>query len=114
MWKILTESVFFILILGSCTEFFPVVKKMKKINARKNPKIISTFDFSTLYTTISHDLLIKVMSEIVNFVCIYISKEFTIKFDFHQLPSNWTSKNDFLPDVHDMRFKLDFFVTFFP
>ena len=34
----------------------------------KKAKSISTFDFSTLYTTILHKLLLKVLSEIINFV----------------------------------------------
>ena len=30
-------------------------------------KFISTFDFSTLYTTIPHNLLLKVLSEVIKF-----------------------------------------------
>ena len=47
---------------------FPVVEQLNRINRKKNAKRISTFDFSTLYTTIPHDLLIKVLSEIIDFV----------------------------------------------
>ena len=36
--------------------------------SRKKAKSISTFDFSTLYTTILYKLLLKVLSEIINFV----------------------------------------------
>ena len=55
-----------------CEEFwvmqnlFPVVTILNKINVKK--KFISTFDRSTLYTTILHKLLLKVPSEVINFV----------------------------------------------
>ena len=41
---------------------FPIVEKVDKINLKRNAKNISTFDFSTLYTTLPHDLLIQVLS----------------------------------------------------
>ena len=48
--------------------FFPIVTKLNKINVKKKAKSISTFSFSTLYTTILHKLLMKVPSEIINLV----------------------------------------------
>ena len=47
---------------------FPIGTKLNKINSKKKTKNISTFDFTTLYTTISHNLLVKVLSEVINFV----------------------------------------------
>ena len=47
---------------------FPIVEQLDKINTKKNAKRISTFDFSTLYTTIPHDMLIDVLSHIIEFV----------------------------------------------
>ena len=47
---------------------FLIGTKLNKINVKKKAKSISTFDFSTLYTTILHKLLLKVISEIINFV----------------------------------------------
>ena len=47
---------------------FPIVTKLNKINIRKKAKSIPTFDFSTLYTTIPLELLIKLLSEVINFV----------------------------------------------
>ena len=47
---------------------FPVTAKLDKMNNKNNAKSISTFDFSTLYTKISHDLLIQVVCEIMDFV----------------------------------------------
>ena len=41
---------------------------MKKSAARKSAKCLSSFDFSTLYTKIPHDKLIKVLTEIIDFV----------------------------------------------
>ena len=48
--------------------FFPIIEKLNIINTRKWAKKISTYDFRTLYTTIPHNLLIKVLSEIIHFV----------------------------------------------
>ena len=46
---------------------FPIIEKLNIINTRKKAKNISTFDFSTLYTTLRHNLLIQVLTEIKNF-----------------------------------------------
>ena len=46
---------------------FPIDTNVNKINVKKKAKSISAFDFSTLYTTILHKLLLKVLSEIINF-----------------------------------------------
>ena len=51
-----------------CKNYFPIGAKLNKINVKKKAKYISTFDFSTLHTTILHKLLLKVLSEIINFV----------------------------------------------
>jgi hypothetical protein len=45
----------------------PVIEKLTRINAKKNAKDISTYDFSTLYTTLPHEDLIKNLNEIVDF-----------------------------------------------
>ena len=47
---------------------FPIGTKLNKINVKKKAKSISIFDFSTLYTAVLHKLLLKVLSEIINFV----------------------------------------------
>ena len=44
---------------------FPIATMINKINVKK--KFISTFDSSTLYTTILHKFLLKVPSEVINF-----------------------------------------------
>ena len=46
---------------------FPVIEKITKINSKKKAKDISTYDFSTLYTKLPHDELIKNLNEIVDF-----------------------------------------------
>ena len=46
----------------------PVIEHLNRINAKKKAKRISTFDFATLYTTLPHDLLVKTLTEIINFV----------------------------------------------
>ena len=43
---------------------FPIATKLNKINVKKKPKPISTFNFRTLCTTILHKLLLKVLSSI--------------------------------------------------
>ena len=46
---------------------FPVLQKLDKINSKKQAREISTFDFSTLYTKLPHDDLIRVLHEMVDF-----------------------------------------------
>ena len=47
---------------------FPIIDKLNSVNKNRKAKQISTFDFSTLYTTIPHKLLIGVLNEIKKFV----------------------------------------------
>ena len=47
---------------------FPIATKLNKINAKKKAKSISAFEFSMLYTTIPDKLLLKMLSEVINFV----------------------------------------------
>ena len=47
---------------------FPIVTKLKIIDTKKKAKGFLTFEFTTLYTTIPHNILIKVLSEVINFV----------------------------------------------
>ena len=57
---------------SSCKKFcvaqnsFPIVTKLNDISVNKKAKSISTFDFSTLFTT--NQLLVKVLSRLTNFV----------------------------------------------
>ena len=46
---------------------FPILEKLDEINQKKNAREISTFDFSTLYTKLPHDDLIRVLHEMVDF-----------------------------------------------
>ena len=46
----------------------PVLEHLNRINAKRKAKRISTFDFATLYTTFLHDLLVDVLTSIINFV----------------------------------------------
>ena len=46
----------------------PVVERINKINSKKGALSVRTFDFSTLYTKIPHDLLKNALCEIVDFV----------------------------------------------
>ena len=46
---------------------FPIATKSNKINVGKKAKSIPTFDFGTLYTTIPHELLIKLFSKVIKF-----------------------------------------------
>ena len=45
----------------------PVIRSVKKLNARGSARSISTFDFSTLYTKIPHDKLIFVLNNLIVF-----------------------------------------------
>ena len=46
----------------------PVLLALNNINNKKNAKIVSSFDFSTLYTNIPHDKLFDSLSNIINFI----------------------------------------------
>ena len=59
--------------MGSAILFL-LLKKLTIINQKKNAKTISTFDIRTLYTTVPHNLLIKVLSKIITFVFNYKKK----------------------------------------
>ena len=45
-----------------------IIDRLNKINAKKQAKEISTFDFSTLYTTLPHTDLVNVLCGLVEFV----------------------------------------------
>ena len=45
-----------------------LISKLKELNKKDNAKIISTFDFSTLYTKLPHADLIRVLNELIEFV----------------------------------------------
>ena len=68
---------------------FPVLKKLDQINMKKNAKSLYTFDFSTLYTTIPHKLLIKVLSDIIKLV--FKSNSFE-RIGFSESSVYWTTK----------------------
>ena len=59
----------------------PVIDRISKINTKKKAATIRTFDFSTLYTKIPHNLLKAALIEIIEFVFkggisngVYVSK----------------------------------------
>ena len=60
---------------------------LNKINVKK--KSISTFDCSTLYTTILHKLLLKVPSEVINF---FFKSKVRKCIGFSKTSIYWTSK----------------------
>ena len=69
----------------------PVLEKLKAINKRKNAKIITTCDFSTLYTTIPHNDLIEKLSRLVSFVFEGgDSKYISVSDKFH---ASWSKRN---------------------
>ena len=47
---------------------FPIIKKLNEIHTKKKAKGISIFDLATLYMTIPYNLLIKVLSKVIDFV----------------------------------------------
>ena len=59
----------------------PFLNKMNDINIRRGAKDISTYDFSTLYTKLPHDDLLRVLNLLVDFV-----------FDCKNLPSEKLKK----------------------
>ena len=69
---------------------FPIIEKLEKINSRKNAKKISTFDFSTLYTTIPHNLLTEVLAEVISLV--FQAKKARRHIGFSKSSVYWTPK----------------------
>ena len=53
---------------GSVENSFQFVEKWIKVNTRIKAKSISTLNFTALYTIIPHNLLIKVLPKVTNFV----------------------------------------------
>ena len=51
----------------NCNNSKPFIDKLNVINTRKKAKEISTFDFSTLYTKLPHNDLIRVLNYIIDF-----------------------------------------------
>ena len=43
-----------------------VLKKLKKLNRTKGARHFDSFDFSTLYTNIPHDLLLDSISQLIS------------------------------------------------
>ena len=90
MLKVFIEKVFY----TSFKKFrvvensFPVVAKLNKINTKKKVKSISTFDFTTPYTAIPHNLLIKVLSEVIDFV---FKSKAPSRISFSETSVYWTS-----------------------
>ena len=68
---------------------FPITNKLDKINFKNNARCISTFDFSTLYTKIPHNLLVKVLNEIIDFV---FKGSIRNKIGFTTKSVYWTNK----------------------
>lgn len=69
---------------------FLIVTKLSKINTKKKAKNILTIGFTTLYTTIPHNLQIKVFSEFLIF--------------FFKSKSHWFFRNISLLDICGRRY----------
>ena len=70
-------------------QYFAIVTKLNKMNVKKKAKSISTTDFSNLYTTIPHKVLLKVLSEVINFVFKFKSRK---RIGFSKTSTYWISK----------------------
>ena len=68
---------------------FPIATKLNKINVKKKTKSISAYEFSILYTTIPDKLLLKVLSEVINFV---FKSKVRERIGFSKTYIYWTSK----------------------
>ena len=52
----------------SVENLLSIVTKLKTVNTKKKAKSIWAFDFTISNATVPHNLLIKVLSEVINFV----------------------------------------------
>ena len=90
----------------------PDFTKLTKINGKKKGGKNSTFDFTTLYTTSPHDLLIKCLSAFINFIfksktvssigfsetsVYWISKSCKRRYFTRYMLSHFSSQNAILP-----------------
>ena len=53
-------------VFGSLTTLRRSLKNLKKVNAKKGARHFDSFDFSTLYTNIPHDLLLDSISQLIS------------------------------------------------
>ena len=68
---------------------FLIVPTLNKINIKKKAKFILAFDFNTFCSTIPHKLLIKELSEVINFI---FKLKFKKHIGFFKTSVYWTSK----------------------
>ena len=71
---------------------FPIIDRLNKINSQKKAKSISTFDFSTLYTTIPHHLLVHILSELIDMVFDVYVKDKKYKLGFSNTSLYFTTR----------------------
>ena len=69
--------------------YFPIATKLNTFSVKKKAKSISTFDFSTLYTTIPYKLLLNVLSEVINLA---FKSKVRKRIGFSKASIYWTSK----------------------
>ena len=85
------------LFYSSCKKFlivqssFPFMTKLNKIDVKKKAKSISTVDFSTLHITIPHKFLLKVLSEVIDFV---FKSKVRKRIGLSKKSIYWTSKGN--------------------
>ena len=72
-----------------CEKKFLIITKLIKISVKKKAVSISTFGFTTLYATIPHKLLVKVLSEVINF---FIKYKVRKSIGLSKTTSHWISK----------------------
>ena len=58
----------------------PVLESIKRINRKKGAKSLATYDFSTLYTKLPHDKLVKELLKLIDF-CFNGGKKTYIKIN---------------------------------
>ena len=68
---------------------FPIATKLININVKKKAQSILAFEFSILYATIPHKLLLKVLSKVINFL---FKSKVRKRIGFSKTYIYWTSK----------------------
>ena len=71
---------------------FPIIDRLNKLNSQKKAKSISTFDFSTLYTTIPHHLLVQILSELIEIVFDFYAKDKKYRLGFSNTSLYFTTR----------------------
>ena len=90
---------------------YPVIFSINKLNKLKVAQSMSTFDFSTLYTTIPHDKLLYVLNEITGFAFKGGTRDYVTVYNLGAFWSQSKSKNGRSFSLQEIKSCLEFLIN---